>query len=57
MNKMVEEACKLFEELAKNNYQAPSERSLGRKSAGVLEIDQLSAIQAQLAGLTNEMTQ
>ena len=47
-SKIAIEACRLFEELAKNNYQVSSDRSLGRRPGGVLEVDQLSAIQAQL---------
>ena len=54
MNEMVEEACDLYEEMASNHYQAPSDRNMGRRVAGVLEVDQLSAIQAQLASLTNK---
>ena len=40
--KTAQEAHQLFKELAKNNYQAPSQRSMGR------EQDQFSALQAQL---------
>ena len=57
MNKTAEEACQLFEELAKNNYQAPFERALGRKPLGVLEVDQLSAFQAQFVALANQLSQ
>ena len=46
MRKIAQEAYELLEELAKNNYQAPSERSVGRKRLGVLELDQFSALQA-----------
>ena len=46
MNKTIEEAYQSFEELAKNNHQAPYERAMGRRPTGVLEFDQLSAIQA-----------
>ena len=53
MNKTAEEACDLYEEMATSHYQAHSDRNISRRVAGVLEIDQLSAIQAQLASLTN----
>ena len=35
------EADKLFEELAKNNYQVPSKRSIGRRQGGILELDRV----------------
>ena len=54
MNKTAEEACDLYEEMAMSHYQAP-DRNIGRRVAGVLEFDQFSAIQAQIASLTNEL--
>ena len=30
MNKMAEEACDLYEEMATSHYQAPSDRNIGR---------------------------
>ena len=56
MNKMAEEACALYEEMAYSHYQAPSDRNIGRRVAGVLEVNQLSAIQTQLASLTNKLS-
>ena len=56
MNKMAEEAYDLYEEMATSHYQAPSDRNMGRKVVGILELDQLSAIQAQIAALTNQLT-
>ena len=44
MNKTAEEACDLYEEMASNHYQAPSDRNMGRRVAGVLQVDQLFAI-------------
>ena len=44
MNKMAEKACELYEEMASSHYQAPSDRNMGRRVAGVLEVDQLFAI-------------
>ena len=37
-------AYQVFEELAKHNYQAPLERSLGMKPTGLLEIDKISSL-------------
>ena len=42
--------------MASSLYQAPSDRNMGRRVAGILEVDQLSAIQAQLASLTNKLS-
>ena len=56
MNKMAKEACDLYEEMSTSHYQAPSDRSIGRRVAGVLEVDQLSIIQAQLASLINQLS-
>ena len=55
-NKTAEEACDLYEEMATSHYQAPSDRNIGRRVAWALEVDQLSAIQAQLASLTNQLS-
>ena len=56
MNKTVEEACDLYEEMAMSHYQAHSNRNIGRRVAGILEVDQLSAIQTQLASITNQLS-
>ena len=57
MKKTAKEAYQLFEDLTKNNYQVPSEKVMGRRTASVLEVDRLSAIEAKLAALTNHITQ
>ena len=46
MNKTVEEACDLYEEMASSHYQAPSDMNMGRRVAEILEVDQQSTIQA-----------
>ena len=56
MNKTVEEACDLYEEMDRSHYQAPFDRIIGRRVTGALEVDQLSAIQAQLDLLTHELS-
>ena len=44
-SKMAKEANQLFEELAKNNYQEPFERFIGRKQSGILELDRVSFLE------------
>ena len=53
MNKTAEKACELYEEMAASHYKAPAETNMDRKVAGILEVDQLSTIQAHIASLTN----
>ena len=55
--KIVNEAHKLFEELAKNNYQAPSKRSSGRKPDGILEIDKVSSLEDKFEVLITKLNQ
>ena len=55
-NKTAEEACDLYEEMATSHYQTHFDRNIGKGVVGVLEVDQLSAIQAQLASLTNQLS-
>ncbi|KAJ4724829.1 putative Transposable element protein [Melia azedarach] len=43
LSKMAEKAYALFEEMACNNYQWLSKRSIGRQVAGVHEVDQMAA--------------
>ena len=42
--KTIREANQLFEELAKNNYQAPLERGVIRKQGGMLELAKFEAL-------------
>ena len=55
--KTVREANQLFEELAKNNYQAPSKRSIGRKKGGILELDRMSSLEAKFDALMTKLNQ
>ena len=50
-NKTPEEAHKLLEVLASNNYQRPNERVQPKKSMGLHEVDAYTAISAQLTAL------
>ena len=52
---MTKEANQSFEELAKNNYQAPSERSIGRRQGGILELDRVSSLEAKIEALMTKL--
>ena len=41
--------------MAASHYQAPSDGNMGRRVVGILEVDQLFAVLAQLASLTNQI--
>ena len=45
--KIAREANLMFEELAKNNYQPPSERGDGRRQGGIHEIDRISSLEVK----------
>ncbi|XP_062103810.1 uncharacterized protein LOC133814923 [Humulus lupulus] len=49
--KTVDEAFTLMEEMATNSYQWPNERSGPRKVARLYEVDQMTAMHAQIAAL------
>lgn len=55
MGKILEDAYKLLEKMAANNYQWPSERMTLRKAIRILEIDVLSSLATQLANLTKKI--
>nr|XP_023872628.1 uncharacterized protein LOC111985214 [Quercus suber] len=55
MNKTHEAAYELLEELASNNYQWPTERAMPRKTAGVLELDSITSLAAQMATLSQQL--
>ena len=55
MSKTHEVAYELLEELASNNYQWPTERAMPRKIAGVLEIDSITSLAAQMATLSQQL--
>ncbi|KAJ4706612.1 DNA-directed DNA polymerase [Melia azedarach] len=54
LSKTAEEAYHLLEEMACNNYQWPSERSIRRRAAEVHEMDQMVALSAHVAALSNQ---
>ena len=47
----------MFEELAKNNYQPPSERGNGSKQGGIHEIDRMSSLEAKFEALMTRLNQ
>ena len=54
MRKTHDEAYELLEEMASNNYQWPSERSMSKRAIGVHEIDVITAISAQVMTLSKQ---
>ena len=55
--KTAREANLMFEELAKNNYQPPSERGDGRRQGGIHEIDRISSLEAKFEALMTRLNQ
>ena len=54
LSKTYNEAYEILERIASNNFQwANVGSNLGKKTRGVLEVDALSSINAQLASVTN----
>ena len=54
---MAKEMNQLFEDLAKNNYQAPFKRSIGRRQGGILELDRVSYLMAKFEALMTKLNQ
>ena len=54
MTKTYEEAHELMEKLASNHYQMDNDR-ISRRQGGVLELDALTALSAQVATLTKQV--
>ena len=53
--KTAREANQLFEELAKNNYQAPSERNAGRRQGGLIKVDRMSSLEVKFDALMTRL--
>ena len=47
----------MFEELAKNNYQPPSERGDGRRQGGIHEVDRISSLEVKFEALMTRLNQ
>ena len=56
-SKTTKETNQLFEELEKNNYQAPFERSIGRRQGGILELDQVLFLEEKFEALMIKLNQ
>ena len=55
--KTAREAKLMFEELAKNNYQPPSESGDGRRQGELHEVDRLSSLEANFEALMARLNQ
>ena len=55
--KTAREANQLFEELAKNHYQPPSERNTGRRQGGLIEVDRMSSLETKFDALMAKLNQ
>ncbi|XP_030969898.1 uncharacterized protein LOC115990189 [Quercus lobata] len=56
MSKTVEGATSLLEEMASNNYQWPTERTMDKKVAGIHELDPFAALSTQVASLSYQVS-
>ncbi|XP_062119053.1 uncharacterized protein LOC133832765 [Humulus lupulus] len=55
MSKSANEAYELLEEMEMNNYQWPIERGQPKKVAGIMELDAISMLTAQVVALTKQL--
>ena len=55
MRKTPEQAYELFEEMANNAYQWPTERLPARKAPGLYAVDPVTALSAQMEALTKQI--
>ena len=53
MLKTAESVTSLLEEMASNNYQWPTKRTMAKKVAGIHELDPFTALSAQVASLSH----
>ncbi|XP_050253233.1 uncharacterized protein LOC126699443 [Quercus robur] len=56
MSKTTEGATSLLEEMASNNYQWPTERTMAKKVAGIHELDPFATLSAQVASLSHQVS-
>ena len=56
MSKTVKGATSLSEEMALNNYQWPTERTMATKVAGIHELDPFATLSAQVASLSHQVS-
>ncbi|XP_062080535.1 uncharacterized protein LOC133785303 [Humulus lupulus] len=57
MSKSANKAYDLLKEMAMNNYQWPTERQITKKVAGMIELDAISMLIAQVASLMKQLQQ
>jgi hypothetical protein len=55
MSKTMDAAHDLLEEMALNNSQWGTQRQAPKRIPGVLEVDELTSVKAQMAALQNQM--
>ena len=56
MSKTAEGATFPLEEMASNNYQWPTERTITKKVVGIHELDPFTALLAQVASLSHQVS-
>ena len=56
LSKTADEAQQLLEEMARNNFQWPNERSMVRRAAEIHEVDPIAALSAQVSALSNQFS-
>ena len=56
MSKTAKGATSLLEEMASNNYQRPTERTMAKKVAGIHELDPFAALSTQVASLSHQVS-
>ena len=56
MSKTAKGATSLLEEMALNNYQWPTKRTMTKKVAGIHELDPFAALSAQVASLSHQVS-
>ena len=56
MSKTAEGATSLLEEMASNNYQWPTERTMAKKVVGIHELDPFATLSAQVASLSHQVS-
>ena len=54
MEKTTEETFTLLEDMASNNHKWPIKRSIAKKATRVYDVDQFTALSAQISALANQ---
>ena len=56
MSKTAKDATSLLEEMALNNYQWPTKRTMTKKVAGIHELDPFASLSDQVASLSHQVS-